>query len=468
MVVGFAERGGAGELYNAAAVLGDGAVLGTYRKMLLPNYGVFDERRYFEAGETASLIDLGGIRIGPHDLRGHLVPGAAGVHRGDRRREPDRQPLRLAVPARQARRARAHGPGPRRETGCAYALCNAVGGQDELVFDGHSVIVDAAGETVARAAQFDEEFLVADLDLPALDGGAEAGTDVRPGPIEATVIAAVEMPRARRTRTRPRLADPLEPEEAEVYEALVLGLRDYVGKNGFEHVVLGLSGGIDSALVAMIAAAALGPDRVRCAVMPSPHSSGETQDDARAIAANLGTEAYEFEIAASMDTYAELLNPVFERESADPAAPGDAARNEPSPDVTAENLQARIRGNLLMALSNRFGWLVLTTGNKSEISVGYATLYGDMAGGFAVLKDVPKQLVYAARALAERGRRPRARAGLGDRPRPLRGAAPRPARRGLPAALRDARPDPRGLRRARPQPGADRARTGSTATSSTR
>ena len=200
------------------------------------------------------------------------------------------------------------------------------------------------------------------------------------------MIARVDCPEPHDPAPAPRLAEPLEPEEAEVYAALVLGLRDYVEKNGFEHVVLGLSGGIDSALVALLAADALGPERVRCVVMPSPHSSEATQGDARQIAENLGCQAYEFEIASSMAAYAELLNPVFEREGTDPKAEAD---------VTSENLQARIRGNLLMALSNRFGWLVLTTGNKSELSVGYATLYGDMAGGFAVLRDVPKQLVYA-------------------------------------------------------------------------
>ena len=395
VMVGFAERGGAGELHNAAAVLGDGKLLGTYRKMLLPNYGVFDERRYFEPGETATLVEVGGIRVGLTICEDIWFPGppasSEAIAGASLIVNLSASPYQRGKPAERERMVQ----GRAVETRCAFALCNAVGGQDELVFDGHSVIVDASGETVARAAQFEEELLVADLDLPALGGGAEDGTDVRPGPIEATVIASVECPEPSGPAPEARLADPLEPEEAEVYAALVLGLRDYVGKNGFEHVVLGLSGGIDSALVAMIAADAVGPDRVRCVVMPSPHSSEETQADARKIAENLGAEAFQFEIAASMDSYAELLNPVFERESADPGAPGDAAGNEPSPDVTAENLQARIRGNLLMALSNRFGWLVLTTGNKSELSVGYATLYGDMAGGFAVLKDVPKQLVYA-------------------------------------------------------------------------
>jgi len=386
-LVGFAERAGGGELHNAAAVLGDGAHLGTYRKMLLPNYGVFDERRYFEPGETPTLIEVGGIRIGLTVCEDIWLPGppasAASIAGASLIVNLSASPYQRGKPAERERMVQ----GRAVETRSAYALCNAVGGQDELVFDGHSVIVDAGGETVARAAQFEEELLVADLDLPALGAGTEDGTVVRPGSVEAPVIARVACPEPRDPAPAPRLAEPLRPEEAEVYSALALGLRDYVGKNGFEHVVLGLSGGIDSALVALIAVDALGPDRVRCVVMPSPHSSDETQVDARQIAENLGSRAYEFQIGSSMDAYAELLNPVFERESPD--------AGESSSDVTAENLQARIRGNLLMALSNRFGWLVLTTGNKSELSVGYATLYGDMAGGFAVLRDVPKQLVYA-------------------------------------------------------------------------
>ncbi|HEX6117726.1 MAG TPA: NAD+ synthase [Solirubrobacterales bacterium] len=394
-LVGFAERGGAGELYDSAAVLGDGALLGTYRKMLLPNYGVFDERRYFEPGETAALIEIGGIRVGVTICEDIWFPGppasSEAIAGASLIVNLSASPYHRGKPAERERMVQ----GRALETRCAYALCNTVGGQDELVFDGHSLVVDAGGETLARAAQFDEELLVADLELPAPGGGAEDGTESRPGAIEATTIAAVECPEPPGPAAEPRLAEPLEPEEAEVYAALVMGLRDYVGKNGFEHVVLGLSGGIDSALVAMIAVDALGADRVRCVVMPSPHSSDETQGDARQIAANLEAEAIELEIGPSMESYAALLNPVFDRETADPGAPGDAARNEPSPDVTAENLQARIRGNLLMALSNRFGWLVLTTGNKSELSVGYSTLYGDMAGGFAVVKDVPKQLVYA-------------------------------------------------------------------------
>jgi NAD+ synthase (glutamine-hydrolysing) len=228
-----------------------------------------------------------------------------------------------------------------REAGVPIALCNTVGGQDELVFDGHSFIVDAGGKTIARAKQFEEELLLAD----------ESG-----GP----------------------LAEPLDPVD-EVYAALRLGLRDYTEKNGFEEVVVSLSGGIDSALVAMIAVDALGPERVHLISLPSPYSSEGTRADARAIAENLGSQLYEIPIDDAMGAY-------------DAALSGPFAGTEPG--LAEENLQARIRGNIVMALSNKFGWLVLTTGNKSEMSVGYATLYGDMAGGFGVIKDVPKTLVY--------------------------------------------------------------------------
>ncbi len=227
-----------------------------------------------------------------------------------------------------------------REYGTHLAFCNLVGGQDELVFDGQSFVVDPSGAVVARAAQFEEELLL--CEIPAA------------GPA--------------------RLAEPL-PDLAEVYAALTLGLRDYVRKNGFRHVGLALSGGIDSALVALLAVDAVGAENVSCVVMPSPHSSPETQADARAIAANLGAETIEIPIEAAMKAYEDGLGQSLD-------------------GLAAENIQARIRGNMMMALSNKHGWLVLTTGNKSEMSVGYATLYGDMAGGFAAIKDVPKTLVY--------------------------------------------------------------------------
>jgi NAD+ synthase (glutamine-hydrolysing) len=270
-----------------------------------------------------------------------------------------------------------------RDSLAAVAFCNLVGGQDELVFDGHSLVVDHEGTVVARARQFAEELLVAEIDPQGPATARLHDTRHRPAARLAEprvdVLATLKLPSSPGEPPQPSLAPVLEG-EAEVYAALTTGLRDYVCKNGFEHVVLGVSGGIDSAAVACIAVDALGADRVTVAVMPSPYSSSETQADARALAANLGVEYLELDISPAMEAYERMLRPAFDGHE---------------PDITEENLQARIRGNLLMALSNKFGWLVLTTGNKSELSVGYSTLYGDLAGGFAVIKDCPKTLVYA-------------------------------------------------------------------------
>jgi NAD+ synthase (glutamine-hydrolysing) len=365
VLVGFAEPAGAGSegrvAHNSLAVLRRGELRAVYRKNRLPNYAVFDEQRYFVPGDEAATVEVGGERVGLTVCEDLWVEGppasteaaeGAGLianpsgspyHRGKGRERE----------AMFAERARAYG--------AHIAFCNLVGGQDELVFDGHSVVVDPSGATIARAAQFEEELLV--CEVPATS----------PGPP----------------------AEPL-PDLAEVYAALVLGLRDYVRKNGFRHVGLALSGGIDSALVALLAVDALGPQRVSCVVMPSPHSSAATQADARAIAANLGAEALEIPIGEAMEAYERALADEFARPEAGDrreALPHDPTRPSEA-DLAAENIQARIRGNLMMALSNRHGWLVLTTGNKSEMSVGYATLYGDMAGGFAAIKDVPKTLVY--------------------------------------------------------------------------
>ena len=361
--------------FNSLAVLADGAVASVYRKMRLPNYGVFDERRYFEPGQRPAAIEVDGARIGLTICEDIWVPGAP---------EADEAAAGASLVVNASASPYARGKGPAREAmvaeraranGVALALCNTVGGQDELVFDGASVVVSAAGETIARAAQFEPELLVCDLPLAARpDSAGDEAAD--PGGVALTPGLRSE-PTARDDLV-PALAEPFDPDH-EVYAALTLGLRDYVAKNGFDHVVIGLSGGIDSALVALIAADALGPERLSCVVMPSPHSAEETQADARAIAANLGAELIEIPIAEPMRAYERALASSFEGTD---------------PGLAEENVQARIRGNLVMALSNRFGWLVLTTGNKSEMSVGYATLYGDMAGGFAVLKDVWKTLVY--------------------------------------------------------------------------
>jgi NAD+ synthase (glutamine-hydrolysing) len=383
-VIGFPERDAA--VHNAAAVIADRRVQAVYRKVLLPNYGVFDERRYFEPGDAPALIELGPIRVGLTICEDIWYPGAPASVEAlagaslivNPSASPYHRGKGIARERMVAERAR--------ETGAAFALCNAVGGQDELVFDGHSVVVSPGGETLARGPQFREDLVLCDLELEPRAGAGPA----------ASVPAIATLPaRAPTGSVEPTLAEPLEP-VAEIYEALRLGLADYVAKNGFERVLVAISGGIDSSLVALIAVDALGADRVTCVVMPSPHSSAETQADARAIVANLGADLVEMGIEPAMRAYEELLAGA----GADGGSVGEhgteigAGGPAGADGLAAENVQARIRGNLMMALSNRYGWLVLTTGNKSEMSVGYATLYGDMAGGFAVIKDVPKTLVY--------------------------------------------------------------------------
>jgi NAD+ synthase (glutamine-hydrolysing) len=389
-VVGFPER--ADDAYNAAAVCADGALQAIYRKVNLPNYGVFDEVRYFQTGPGGATIVVDGVKVGLTICEDIWVPGAPMT---DEALSGARLVVNISASPYQA------GKGNDREQMiaqrardnlAAVAFCALVGGQDELVFDGHSFVVDHDGVVIARAAQFAEDFLVCDVDV--LAAGAARLRDTRQRPAAREYQADVADLGSFATAGGSDAGAPGGPvagllaADAEVYAALVLGTRDYVTKNGFQHVVLGLSGGIDSTLVALVAVDALGAERVTCVTMPSPYSSQGTRDDARALAENLGVELLELPIAATMAGYDELLSSVF------------AGRE---PDITEENLQARIRGNLLMALSNKFGWLVLTTGNKSEMSVGYSTLYGDSAGGFAVIKDCPKLLVY--RLVRERARR---------------------------------------------------------------
>jgi NAD+ synthase (glutamine-hydrolysing) len=360
VLVGFAEpvadQDDAPHAYNSTAVLADGAVQAVYRKNRLPNYSVFDEQRYFVPADEPTSIEVGGEEVGLTICEDVWLPG------GPAQAEAEAGARLIANPSGSPYH---RGKGRERETmfcersrayDAYFAFCNLVGGQDELVFDGQSLLTAPDGSVIARAAQFEEELLVC------------------------------EVPPAERYP----LAEPLADLD-EVYGALTLGLRDYVFKNGFKHVGVGLSGGIDSALVAMLAADAVGPERLSCVVMPSPHSSAETQQDARDIAGNIGCELIEIAIEPMMESYERSLGGYLDEPEA--AVPRDPTKPS-EPDLTAENIQARIRGNLMMALSNRHGWLVLTTGNKSEMSVGYATLYGDMAGGFAVIKDVPKQLVY--------------------------------------------------------------------------
>jgi NAD+ synthase (glutamine-hydrolysing) len=379
-IVGFPER--AGDVYNALAVLAGGSVHAIYRKTRLPNYGVFDEQRYFQAGDEAVVLDLGSARIGLTVCEDIWMPGhpaaeealagatlivnaSASPYFAGKGRQREQMLVQRA-----------------RDNLCAIAFCNCVGGQDELVFDGHSVVIDHEGTVLARAPQFEEALTLCTVDLQAAATARLRDTRLRP-PVRQALpdvrrLGPLERAPAGAQALGGDVAPLLEP-EAEVYTALCVGVRDYVAKNGFEHVVLGLSGGIDSTLVVLIAVDALGADRVTAVVMPSRYSSEGTQSDARELAASLGIQCLDLPIAPAMEVYERMLAGVFDGRE---------------PDITEENLQARIRGNLLMALSNKFGWLVLTTGNKSENSVGYSTLYGDSAGGFAVIKDVPKTLVY--------------------------------------------------------------------------
>jgi NAD+ synthase (glutamine-hydrolysing) len=382
-IVGFPER--AEDVFNSAAVLADGTVHAIYRKVYLPNYGVFDEQRYFQAGPAGAVLELGGQRVGLTVCEDIWEPGPPAseesVAGATLIANISASPYHAGKGSERERMFAARA----RDNLACVAFCGLVGGQDELVFDGHSCVVDHTGRTIARAGQFGEELLVCDVDLDAAAAARLRDPSHRPAArrSERTAIVLPALQAGERAATgepplRP-LADLLQPVQAEIYAALTLGLRDYVDKNGFAGVVLGVSGGIDSALVACLAVDALGPDRVHAAVMPSRYSSSGTQQDARELAARLGVSVHELPIEPVTVAYEQVLSAEF------------AGRE---PDLTEENLQARTRGNLLMALSNKFGWLVLATGNKSEMSVGYTTLYGDLAGGFAVIKDVPKTLVY--------------------------------------------------------------------------
>jgi NAD+ synthase (glutamine-hydrolysing) len=374
-VVGFVDRGvgsrdDAGHLrvHNAAALMANGQLRGVYHKGLLPNYGVFDEDRYFVSGESpAGLWEMNGVIAGVSVCEDIWVPtgppaaqAAAGAeillningspyHRG---KGIERERM-LADRARTA--------------GLPLVYLNMVGGQDELVFDGQSVVFDAAGDVLYRAAQFEEELFWVDVPLPASSDGdptriVVSGGDLLEGDPEP-----------------PPVTHQPHSETEEVYRALCLGLKDYVRKNGFSGVVIGLSGGIDSALTAAIATDALGSDSVRGVTMPSRYSSTGSVEDSRDLAANLGIAFDEISVEPPFAGFLEVLGDAFELTEV---------------DVAEQNLQARARGAMLMALSNKFGGIVVATGNKSEMSVGYATLYGDMVGGYAVLKDVSKTLVY--------------------------------------------------------------------------
>ncbi|MBD0318586.1 MAG: NAD+ synthase, partial [Thermoleophilia bacterium] len=383
------------DLFNTCAVLADGAVKATYRKRFLPNYGVFDEDRYFEPGRGLLLLRIGETLVGPTVCEDIWQPGPpatdlalAGAHV---LANVSASPFHLGKGAEReamlAQRAR--------DNACWIVFVNAVGAQDELVFDGHSLVLDQDGEIVARAPAFEETLLVADID--ATTAVARRLSDARRRALARERAALPDPPLLDLGEARqqpghaPRTLAPTLDRREEMRLALELGLRDYVAKNDFREVVVGVSGGVDSALTAALAAEALGPDHVVAVSMPSRFSSPETQRDARALAESLGVRFLEIPIEPVVEAFSEALVPAF-------------AGTDPG--LAEENVQARTRGVLLMALSNKFGWLVVATGNKSELSVGYATLYGDMAGGFALLKDVFKTDVFAlARHLNERAGR---------------------------------------------------------------
>jgi NAD+ synthase (glutamine-hydrolysing) len=370
------------DLYNACAVVSGGGVLHRYHKHYLPNYGVFDENRYFREGAGAPILRLDGALVGVSVCEDIWYPGGPAREQAlggasvllnisaspyHRRKGAFRERM-LAVRAS--------------DYGCYVLLCNLVGGQDELVFDGHSVVFDPEGRLIARAKQFEEDLLLVDLyPEEALIRRLHESRPRKESPERPPRF--VDVPgyeeKVGPAQSREPRVEPLLPEEGEVFEALILGLRDYFQKNGFSRAVLGLSGGVDSSLCAVVAARALGPQNVTGILMPSRYTSEASNTDALAVAKNLGIDTQIIPIGPAFDAYREMLEEPF--------------KGLPE-DVAEENLQARIRGNIVMAFSNKFGWIALSTGNKSEMSVGYATLYGDMAGGFAVIKDVPKTLVY--------------------------------------------------------------------------
>lgn len=381
IVVGFVDRD-EDKIYNGAAVIAEGKIYGIYHKIMLPNYGVFDEKRYFTAGDGYPVFTIGGVRVGVNiceDIWHAEGPAktqalcgnaefianinASPYHQGKGR-------FREELAAKRARQNHA-----------VVAYVNMVGGQDELVFDGHSLIFDADGKLIGRGRQFAEELIIADVPISSRNKARQSEAAKKFIAAFSGNIDDINVSETFNLKNNPycsRIADLLAP-LAEVCEALKLGVADYAGKNNFKKVLVGLSGGIDSALTAVIAADALGADNVEAVFMPSVFTSVESREDAAALAANVGFKLSTVPIDNTFTAYKNMLKEAF-------------AGTELN--ITEENLQARIRGNILMAISNKFGHLVLSTGNKSEMSVGYATLYGDMSGGFAVLKDVPKTLVY--------------------------------------------------------------------------
>lgn len=382
VVIGYADNHG--DIYNAAALIHDGQVQGSYYKMYLPNYGVFDEERYFGSGRDLLLFRLRGALVGVSICEDVWHPGAPIT---DLALAGAQLIVNIsASPYHAGKGAARHRMLATRaaDNVACVAFCNLVGGQDELVFDGDSAILNEQGDLMARGRQFQEDLILADLDLSGVfrrrlhDPRRRKETQDWPELRRPIIDLATEPGIAKPVLPMRPLVAPLS-RPAEVYQALVLGTRDYMHKNGFRKAVIGMSGGVDSSLTAAVAADALGPENVTGVFMPSPYSSTDSREDAEGLSRNLGINYMTIPITDTFASYRQMLADAF-------------AGTEPG--VAEENIQARIRGNILMALSNKFGWLVLTTGNKSEMSVGYATLYGDMAGGFAVIKDVPKMLVY--------------------------------------------------------------------------
>ncbi len=374
------------DIYNAAAILNEGKIAGIYHKIYLPNYGVFDENRYFHAGSDCPVFIIGGVGIGIticEDIWYEVGPATVQANTGAE------VIVNISASPYHA------GKGASREKMIAtraadnvaiFAYNNAIGGQDELVFDGHSVIMDEKGNLIARGKQFEEDLIIADLDVESIFRARLHDPRQRKEELlgeqrrwNQKRIVVSETPFSGEHPVQKKQQPELLDLPTEVYRALVVGTRDYVRKSGFQKVVIGLSGGIDSAIVAAIAADALGGENVVGVSMPSRYSSEGSKTDAQRIAENFKFRLLNIPIEKIYQAYLETLSEPF---------------TGTVPDTTEENVQARIRGNLLMALSNKFGWLVLTTGNKSEYATGYTTLYGDMAGGFAVIKDVPKTMVY--------------------------------------------------------------------------